>query len=88
MTPTQKAQWAQRRMRLRQRVARILTSIRAGEEIDTIDLDRLHNFAMVMLMVLAKVQPQVLDTCVREAEIASLLRGEDMNVVMDDEVER
>jgi hypothetical protein len=86
MTPTQKAAWAQRRMRLRQRVVRILASIRAGEEIDAIDLDRLHNYCMVMLMVLGKVQPQVLDTCVREAEIASLLRGEDCNVVMDEEL--
>ena len=88
MTPTQKAQWAARRMRLRQRVVRILTSIRAGEEIDAIDLDRLHNYCMTMLLVLSKVQPQILDTCVKEAEIASLLRGEDYNVVMDDEVER
>jgi hypothetical protein len=48
MTPVQKAAWAQRRMRLRQRVVRILTSIRAGEEIDSIDLDRLHNYCMVM----------------------------------------
>ena len=88
MTPQQKAAWAQRRMSLRSRVVRILTAIRNGEEIDAIDLDRLHNFCMVMLMVLSKVQPGVLDTCTKEAEIASLLRGEDFNVVMDDEVEK
>lgn len=86
MTPQQKADWARRRLSLRARVVRILNDIRAGNEITELDLDKLHNFCMVMLMLLSKVQPGVLDAAVKEAEIAAWIKGGIYDVVMDEEL--
>ena len=85
MTPTEKAAWASRRTSLRKRITRILHRLRNDGEIDSLDLDRLHNYCMVMLMVLSKVSPGTLNAAKKEAEIAALLLGqvEDFEVVMD-----
>lgn len=86
MNHQEKAAWATRRMRLRRRVARVLDDIQNGREISEMDLSRLHNFCMVMLMVLAKVSPGTLNTAVREAEIAAWIKRGEFDVIMDDEV--
>ena len=85
MTSSEKASWASRRTSLRKRITRILHRLRTDGEIDSLDLDRLHNYCMVMLMVLSKVSPGTLNAAVKEAEIAALLLGqvEDFEVVMD-----
>ena len=88
MTPTAKAQWADRRMRLRRRIVRIMDRLRDEGEIDSLDLDRLYNFAQVMLMLLSKVQPGTLDAAIKEAEIAAWLKGGVFDVVMDEELVR
>ncbi len=90
MTPTEKAAWASRRTSLRKRITRILRGLREDGEIDSLDLDRLHNYCMVMLMVLSKVSPGTLDAAIKEAEIAALLLGqvEDFEVVMDKDLSR
>lgn len=88
VTPTEKAAWASRRTSLRKRITRILRGLREDGEIDSLDLDRLHNYCMVMLMLLAKVSPGTLNAAIKEAEIAALLLGqvEDFEVVMDEEL--
>jgi hypothetical protein len=90
LTPTEKAAWASRRTSLRKRITRILRGLREDGEIDSLDLDRLHNYCMVMLMVLSKVSPGTLDAAIKEAEIAALLLGqvEDFEVVMDKDLSR
>lgn len=86
MTSTDKAQWADRRMRLRRRIVRIMDRLRDDGEIDSLDLDRLYNFSQVMLMLLSKVQPGTLDAAVKEAEIAAWVKGGVFDVVMDSEL--
>ena len=72
MTP--KAQWADRRMRLRRNITTILERLRSGE-IEDFEFDQLYNFAQVMLMLLSKVSPGTLDAAMKEAEIAAWLTG-------------
>lgn len=86
MTAAKKAAWAERRMRLRKRIVRITDTLRNEGEIEELDLDRLHNFCMVMLMLLAKVEPNTLRAAVKEAEIAAWLKGDIYDVVMDSEI--
>ena len=86
MTPADKAQWADRRMRLRRRIVRIMNRLRDDGEIDSLDLDRLYNFSQVMLMLLSKVQPGVLDAAIKEAEIAAWVTGGVFDVVTDEEL--
>lgn len=86
MTPTERAQWADRRMRLRRRIVRIMDRLRDKGEIDSLDLDRLYNFTQVMLMLLSKVQPGTLDAAIKEAEIAAWVTGGVFDVVMDEEI--
>lgn len=88
MTPTERAQWADRRMRLRRRIVRIMDRLRDKGEIDSLDLDRLYNFTQVMLMLLSKVQPGTLDAAIKEAEIAAWVTGGVFDVVMDSEIVR
>jgi len=86
MTLTEKAQWAERRMRLRRRIVRIMDRLRDDGEIDSLDLDRLYNYCMVMLMLLSKVQPGTLSAAVKEAEIAAWIKGGVFDVIMDEEL--
>ena len=88
MTHKEVAQWADRRMRLRSRISKILLTLREDGTIDSIDLDRLHNYCMVMLMVLAKVSPGTLDAAIKSAEIAALLKDqvEDFSVILDEDL--
>jgi len=90
MTSSEKAHWASRRTSLRKRITRILHRLRTDGEIDSLDLDRLHNYCMVMLMVLSKVSPGTLNAAKKEAEIAALLLGqvEDFEVVLDEDLFR
>ena len=88
MTPKQKQDWAARRLNLRKRLNRILRTLREDGEITSIDLDRLHNYCMVMLMLLSKVDPNTLRAAVKEAEIAAWLKGDIYDVVMDEELEK
>lgn len=84
MTPAEKVAWAERRMRLRKRVVKIMDTLRSEGEIDSLDLDRLHNFCMTMLMLLGKIEPGTLRAAVKEAEIAAWLKGDIYDVVMMD----
>ena len=86
MTSTDKAQWADRRMRLRRRIVKIMDRLRDDGEIDSLDLDRLYNFSQVMLMLLSKVQPGTLDAAIKEAEIAAWVTGGVFDVIMDEEL--
>jgi hypothetical protein len=54
---TEKVEWAERRMRLRRRIVRIMDRLRDDGEIDSLDLDRLYNYCMVMLMLLGRFSP-------------------------------
>ncbi len=83
MTHVEKHQWAVRRQGLRRRVVAVLDDIRDGHAVDELDLAKLHNFCMIMLMVLAKVTPGTLNAAAKEAELASLLLGQDCEVVSD-----
>jgi hypothetical protein len=86
MTPKEKVEWAERRMRLRSRIVRIMDRLRDEGEIDSLDLDRLYNFTQVMLMLLSKVQPGVLNAAIKEAEIAAWVQGGVYDVIMDEEL--
>lgn len=81
MKPSDKAQWADRRMRLRSKMMGILRKIEQGE-VDAIEYAQLHNFVATMLMLLTKVQPGVLDAAKKEADLAAWLTnsGEDWSV--------
>jgi hypothetical protein len=83
---TEKVEWAERRMRLRRRIVRIMDKLRDEGEIDSLDLDRLYNFTQVMLMLLSKVQPGVLNAAIKEAEIAAWVQGGVYDVIMDEEM--
>ena len=83
---TPKAQWADRRMRLRRRIVKIMDRLRDDGEIDSLDLDRLYNFSQVMLMLLSKVSPGTLDAAVKEAEIAAWIKGGVFDVIYDEEL--
>jgi hypothetical protein len=83
---TEKVEWAERRMRLRRRIVRIMDRLRDDGEIDSLDLDRLYNYCMVMLMLLGKVQPGTLRAAVKEAEIAAWIKGGVYDVIYDEEL--
>ena len=85
MKPAEKAQWANRRMALRHKMASILANLEAGE-VTELELAQLHNFVMTALMLLSKVTPGTWDTAKKETEIAAWVRGEVFDVVMDEEV--
>jgi hypothetical protein len=83
VTHAEKHQWTVRRQSLRRRVVKVLDDIRDGHAVDELDLAKLHNFCMIMLMVLSKVTPGTLNAATKEAELASLLLGQDCEVVSD-----
>lgn len=83
-----KTQWAERRMRLRRRIVKIMDRLRDDGEIESLDLDRLYNFTQVMLMLLSKVSPGTLDAAVKEAEIAAWIKGGVFDVILDEELDR
>lgn len=83
MNHTEKAEWANRRARLRIKMMNILRSIENGE-VDAVEFAQLWNFTATMLMLLSKVQPGTLEAAKKEATIAALLN----NAVEDYEVFR
>jgi len=76
MTPKQKQDWAERRTGIRRTIAPILYKLRKDGEVDEIDLDRLQNYCMTMLMVLSKITPGTLDNAMRDAELAGFLHDQ------------
>lgn len=64
--------WANLRTQYRIKVTKVLSDIRNGS-VQEDDLDRLHNFCVTALALMAKVQEPVWRKAQRDAEIAGLL---------------
>lgn len=76
------AEWAALRRWHRTEVSRVLRDIERGM-VNEIDLAKLNNFCMTALMVQAKVEETTWRAAERDAEMASLLRGEDVEQAAD-----
>lgn len=90
MTPQQKAEWAQRRQRIRAGMTHILSCIEAGELTEH-QFGQLNNFVLTMCWLLSKVQPGTLDASLKEVEAAAWLTGgmdDRWDIVMDENTQR
>lgn len=77
-------EWSHTRKDYRLGVTKALDAIRQGS-IEELDLDKLHNFCMVALMLMSKVQEPVWRKSEKDAEIAGLLHK--INTSMEREKE-
>lgn len=71
----QRAEWTSLRQWYRREVGRVLADIERGQ-VDEQDLAKLHNYCMVSLALLAKVEERTWRAAERDAELAALITGE------------
>lgn len=84
MNQQQKAEWLNRRIALRKKMAAILQKIDSGE-VSEMELAQLHNYVMTTLMLLSKITLGTWEAAKKETEIAAYIKGEVFDVYIGED---